>query len=62
MYSYLQDTTLGCTRSAKYNDMSGLTVSKILIEARKGKIRVENRPEGRTCFFFALPARNGVKA
>ena len=34
----------------------GLPVSKTIIEAHKGKLWAENRPEGGACFCFTLPA------
>jgi signal transduction histidine kinase len=33
----------------------GLPVSKTIIEAHKGKLWAENRPEGGACFCFTVP-------
>lgn len=50
--------------TTKANGMGmGLAVSKTIIEAHKGKIWAENRPEGGACFCFTLPAAgDAVKA
>jgi PAS domain S-box-containing protein len=37
----------------------GLAVSKTIIEAHKGKLWAENRPEGGACFCFTLPVAGG---
>lgn len=38
----------------------GLAVSKTIIEAHKGKLWVENSPEGGACFYFTLPVARGT--
>jgi len=46
--------------TTKANGMGmGLAVSRTIIEAHKGRIWAENRPEGGACFCFTLPVAEG---
>ncbi len=48
--------------TTKANGMGmGLAVSKTIVEAHKGRIWAENRPEGGACFCFTLPIAAGER-
>ena len=48
--------------TTKSNGMGmGLPVSKTIIEAHKGKLWAENRPEGGACFCFTVPVASGER-